>query len=392
MQYTCVIRPTLLMTSDAMYVWNHTHCMYDTIGTLYDITYTLADNTPLFVCHGTHSVYDIICIIYYVTHIVCMTTQALYLTWNPLKLPSHPLYSSSQTLCRRHHTYCVRHQRWHMYAIIHIIHDIILTLYDNPYYLWHHMHYIHYIHGIYMTSPLLCMMSHSLCVTWHNDSIYDIKHYMFMTYSPDMSSCTVLWAHNHYVPSEPLCVTLRSVYFWYYPQCTNVMKRSVCMSSQPLYVWHHMHYIWHHIQSLWHHTTVFMTSSPLYLTSYPLYLTSLPLYLSNHTHSLSDITATLCMITHRVYIWYPIHYIYDIIHTMYDNTTVCVFDTTLGICVTSFALEMIFHPLYHTKSQYLWCHIHFRHDLTSTVSDTAPTLSLSSHPLHWYHTNFCMTW
>ena len=60
----CVIKPTWLMTSHLMYVWNHTHCTHDTIGTLYDITSTLADNTPLFVCHGTHSVYEIICIIY----------------------------------------------------------------------------------------------------------------------------------------------------------------------------------------------------------------------------------------------------------------------------------------------------------------------------------------
>ena len=60
----CVIKPTWLMTSHLMYVWNHTHCTHDTIGTLYGITSTLADNTPLFVCHGTHSVYEITCIIY----------------------------------------------------------------------------------------------------------------------------------------------------------------------------------------------------------------------------------------------------------------------------------------------------------------------------------------
>ena len=60
----CVIKPTWLMTSHLMYVWNHTHCTHDTLGTLYGITSTLADNTPLFVCHGTHSVYEFTCIIY----------------------------------------------------------------------------------------------------------------------------------------------------------------------------------------------------------------------------------------------------------------------------------------------------------------------------------------
>ena len=81
-QCICVLKPTWLMTSQPMYVWNHTHCMHDMIGTLYDIASTLPDNTTLFVCHGTHSVYDIICIIYVVTHTVCMTTQVLDLAWN----------------------------------------------------------------------------------------------------------------------------------------------------------------------------------------------------------------------------------------------------------------------------------------------------------------------
>ena len=222
----------------------------------------------------------------------------------------------------------------------------------------------------------LSMTSNTICL-WH---IHLIWHH------------TILWAHNHCVASQPLCLTFHSVYFWHYKQCTNFMKRSECMSSQPLYVWHHMHYMWHHIHSLWHQPTLLMMSPPLYLTIQPLYLTSRPLYLCNHNHSLNDITATLCMISHTVYMWHPIHYIYDIVSTMYDNTTLCDVDTTLGICVTSFALEMISHPLYHTKPQYLWCHIHFRHNLTHTVSDTTPTLSFWSQRLHWYHAQFCMTW
>ena len=142
-----------------------------------------------------------------------------------------------------------------------------------------------------------------------------------------------------------------------------------------------MHYIWHRIQSLWHHTTLFMTSSPLCQTSYPLYLTSPPQYLWNPILSINDITATLCMISQTVYMWHPIHYIYDIISTMYDKPTLCVVDTPLSICVTSFALQMISHPLSHTKQQYLWCHIHFRHDIAQTVVchhnlsiDVIPTL------------------
>ena len=191
----CAIKSTCLMTSLPMYVWNHTHCMHDTIGTLYDITSTLADNTPLFVCHGIHSVYEIICIINDVWHAVCMTTQPLYLAWNLLKLPSHPLCMSSQTLGQRHHTYSVRHKRWHMYAIKCTIQDIMSTLYDNNIWnLWHYMHYIRYItHLIYNNSSILYDVTFTICGTSNNDSVYDIQPYMFLTYSIHMASHTVLW-------------------------------------------------------------------------------------------------------------------------------------------------------------------------------------------------------
>ena len=133
-----------------------------------------------------------------------------------------------------------------------------------------------------------------------------------------------------------------------------------------------------------------MTSSPLYLISHPVYLTSRPLYLCNHTHSQWYHSQPMYYITYSIHV-HPIHYIYDIIFTMYDNTTLCVADTKLGICVTSFALQMILNSFYHNKPQYLWCHIHFRHDITPTLSDIASTVSLSSQPLHWYHTHFSMT-
>ena len=180
------ITPYVRMKSHPLHVWHHRHFIWHHIHSCCQHT--------LFVCYGRHSVYDIICILYDVIHTVCMNTQALYLTWNPWKLPSHPLCMSSHPLCRRHHTYCVRHHRWHMYVIICVIHDIISTLYDNsPYYLWHHMHYIHYIpHIIHDISSSLYDVTFTMCVTSPNDSIYDIKHYMFMTFSLYMASRTVL--------------------------------------------------------------------------------------------------------------------------------------------------------------------------------------------------------
>ena len=52
---------------------------------------------------------------------------------------------------------------------------------------------------------------------------------------------------------------------------------------------------------------------------------------------------------------------------------------------------MTSHSLYHTTPQYLWCHNHFRHDITHPASDIAPTLSSSPQAPHRYHTHFWMT-
>ena len=164
---------------------------------------------------------------YVVTHSVCMTTEALCVTWNPLNLPSYPLYMSSQPLCWGHHTHCVSHHRSHMYCIICVVHDVISTLYDhNPKYLWNQIHYIHYITRIiYDISSTLYDFTFTMCVTSHNGSIYDIKHYVYdiITW---YGITHMLWPHIHCVPSQPLCLTLHSVYFWHDTQCTNFMKRS----------------------------------------------------------------------------------------------------------------------------------------------------------------------
>ena len=94
------------------------------------------------------------------------------------------------------------------------------------------------------------------------------------------------------------------------------------------------------------------------------------------------------MISHPVYVRHSIHYIYDIVPTKYEITNLYVDYTTLGICMTSFALQKPTHPLYLNKPQSLWLHIHFRREITPPVSDIATTVSLLSHPLHWYHTLF----
>ena len=237
---------------------------------------------------------------------------------------------------------------------------------------------------IYDMSSTVYDITFTICVTSHNACISDITHSMFMTYLLYTASHTVLWQQNNCVTSQPLCMTSHLQYLLHYTQWINFIKPSVCMTSQPLCVGPHRHYMWHQIHNLGHNTTLCMTSGPLYLTS-------LPLYLCHHTDLIDDITATLCMTSHPVYLLYHIHYIYDIIPTKYDITTLCVDDTTLGICMTSFALQITTRPLHHTKPHYLWCNILFKQDNTAPLSDIAPTVSMSSHLLHWHLKHFCIT-
>ena len=150
--------------------------------------------------------------------------------------------------------------------------------------------------------------------------------------------------------------------------------------------------------------TMCMTQHALHVTSHPQFSTShhfiydirstlsdLTSTVSLSSHSpINDITAPICMTSHPVYLWHYIHYIYAIISTNYDITTLCVDDATVGICMTSFALQMTMQPLYHPKREYLWCHIHFSQDNTAPVSDIASSVSMSSHRLHWHLTHFCM--
>ena len=115
-----------------------------------------------------------------------------------------------------------------------------------------------------------------------------------------------------------------------------------------------------------------------------------------HVHCICVISPTLSMISQPL--WYHIQYIWDILSTIFMisyalcmTSQPCVLITPHSICMTSFALQKMSHPFYHTKPQSLWLHNHLRHDITPTVSDVAPTVSLSSQTLHWYHKHFCMT-
>ena len=204
----------------------------------------------------------------------------------------------------------------------------------------------------------------------------------------DITQHVYLWHHTLYAYDISNLYRITRSLMKTQPLCNFIATMSDFTSrvstSQPLTVWYHVHYMWHHIHNLGPHTTLCKRSGPLYLTS-------LPLYLCHHKHRIDDITANIWMTSHPVYLYHHIHNICGIVSTKYDITILCVDDATLGICMTSFALQMTSPPLYHTKSDYLWCHIHFGHDNTAPVSDITPTVSMSSNTLQWHLTRFFIT-
>ena len=259
-------------------------------------------------------------------------------------------------------------------------------------------------------------------------------------------TCTV------FMTSLPGYLKWRPPYLCHHNDFIDGLRPTVCMTSHAPYVCHLIHSTQCHIHSLWLHTIVDVTLNPLHSwhhtpciwnhthgntnvisaiwptisnTTSTVSVSSKPGYHKHHTHSLNDITHTIvvtsysvCMLSQQLFmILYPS--IYNITPSIFmisypictlspycfhDNTTTIpgisptIFDTTATVSVSShrwhthlyrcIALSMTLHPLYHTKLQYLWCHIHFRHDITPPVSDMAPTVSLSSQPLQWYLTHF----
>ena len=140
-------------------------------------------------------------------------------------------------------------------------------------YSFHLMHYIwHLIYSVWCHIHYVCYITQ-----WH---IYGIKQNMFMLYSLDMATGTGLWRKNHCVPSQPLCLTLHSMYF--------DIKHIVPMLWKEVYVCHHILYICMTPYAL------HMTSQPLFMIShyamtfiYTVFMSSHPVYLSSHPLSLS---------------------------------------------------------------------------------------------------------
>ena len=157
-----------------------------------------------------------------------------------------------------------------------------------------------------MTSHLLCMMSHSLCV------LHD-------TMSLSMTSNIICLWHIHFIWHPAQCydhttiMCLHSNYAWHYIQCIFDIRHNVPIFWKEVNVCHHRlyiydticttydikstHYVGHHRHYLW------LTSSFDYI---------IPLFIYHGTHYVCDILSTIYYVTHTVwqhklYIWLETH-------------------------------------------------------------------------------------
>ena len=242
---------------------------------------------------------------------------------------SHPFQAWHHTPCIRHHTNCTF-----------VITDSLLVSPPLLYYI---------TPTVSVPSYALYITSHPLC-WWHTTlSIYAITCPLLMT------------SHALYMTCNLLCMISHSLYRQHHTNNFCGITLAIYVASFALYRASQPHFLTsnHHFGDI--KTTILDIFSTVSVSSHQLY---------------RCYTTNICMISHPEYVRHSVHCIYDIVPTMYDLTTLCVDYTTFGICMTSFALQKMSHPLYHTKPQSLWIHIHFRHDITSPVSDITQTVSL----------------
>ena len=133
----------------------------------------------------------------------------------------------------------------------------------------------------------------------------------------------------------------------------------ICMTSHPVYLWHHIQNILYHPYCFHENTTTIPKISP----------------------TIFDITAPASVLSHQLY-WchhnsYGSHHTwhtYDIIYTLHHVTftlvtsILCSYDITTTAFMTSHLLYMTSHPRFMTSHPlYLWPHGHYICNITPTM-------------------------
>ena len=352
------------MISEQLYVWHHTHFIYDILGTIHNVTSTLWVHTIVVtILHTLHSwnhthyirhhTHDNTKVISTISHFISDTTSTVSVSSNPV----YQLYYT-------HSLYDITH---YMYDITFSLHDITWTLYDiSAVWVWHHIQYIYdIISNIYDIT---------LTVSWNKTSIPGISPTVF-----DITFSASVWSHLLY---QCLHNNYGSLHTWHMYDTINTLHhikfRLYDINHQ--YLGHHNHCIYDIRSSIYDITsTIYYISSPIPVTSQPLYWYHNTHYVCKYISTIFDmkhtvlsqckhytwhhtlhvcvcvITPTISMIKHTLYLWHHVSCIYG----------------KIGMC-------KVFHPRFMT-SKHSWHQTIISH-LTPIISDSTSTVSLSSHP------------
>ena len=239
----CMISHPLYLWHHIQYIWYHSYCFHDNTMTIPDISPTIFD--------------------------IRATVSVL----------SHPLY-------QWHHKYG-SHHTWHTYDIIHILHEITLTIYViNAQYLWHHNHYIWHVSTLSLSSHPLYWCNHTNCIYEISSAIYD-----------DIISIVYNNIFTRFLTSQPLYLCLRP---------------TLSVISHPLYGWHYTHYVvymFNNTYTIWGITSTFYDITPHYLWHHMQCIHDI-------TPMISDITSTVSVSSQPLYLWSLTNCMYDITPTL----------------------------------------------------------------------------
>ena len=143
---------------------------------------------------------------YFCQHIHCTDhiTQILFMRSHPLYIStSYPLYITTYTLYFCHHSHC--------------------TCVSHTLFPWYHSL------CIYDIAPTICLTSHTL---------YKVSHPQFMI------SCHIIYdiTCTVFMTSLPRYLTLHPQYLCPHSPSKYDLWTTLCVTSQPLYIWHLMHH------------------------------------------------------------------------------------------------------------------------------------------------------
>ena len=153
----CVITKTLLLVSDQLYVWHHTHFPYAIVCTLHNVTSTLYDFTPLYSSHYIHCIHDITHPIYDITHFNRNVISAIWPTISNTTSTVSVKSNSRYQLYHTHSLYDIEHTiRVSSYSVSMLPQQIFTTLYPSMY---------NITPSVFMISYPKCTLSHTSFMT-----------------------------------------------------------------------------------------------------------------------------------------------------------------------------------------------------------------------------------